>query len=160
MAYLEELSYIHRDLTASNILVGEANVCKVSGFRLAQVIEDDIYSSLGGPKFPIKWTAPEAALYNRFTTKSDVWSYGILMTEVITRGAMPYPRMTNREVLDAVSVGYRMAKPDGCPNQLYQVMLTCWQTEAEERPTFETLKYILEDYYISVVEGSYQQSSP
>ena len=96
MAYLEEHSYIHRDLAARNILVGDGNVCKVADFGLARVIKEDIYNPREGTKFPIKWTAPEAALYNRFTIKSDVWSFGVLISEVITKGAMPYPGMNNR----------------------------------------------------------------
>ena len=98
MAYLEEHSYIHRDLAARNILVGEGSVCKVADFGLARVIKEDIYNPREGTKFPIKWTAPEAALYNRYTIKSDVWSYGVLMYEIMTKGAMPYPGMTNRYV--------------------------------------------------------------
>ena len=96
MAYLEEHSYIHRDLAARNILVGDGSVCKVADFGLARVIKEDIYNPREGTKFPIKWTAPEAALYNRYTIKSDVWSYGILMYEIMTKGAMPYPGMSNR----------------------------------------------------------------
>lgn len=96
MAYLEEHSYIHRDLAARNILVGDGMVCKVADFGLARVIKEDIYNPREGTKFPIKWTAPEAALYNRYTIKSDVWSYGVLMYEIMTRGAMPYPGMTNK----------------------------------------------------------------
>ena len=98
MAYLEEHSYIHRDLAARNILVGEGNSCKVADFGLARVIKEDIYSPKEGTKFPIKWTAPEAALYNRFTIKSDVWSFGVLISEIVTKGAMPYPGMNNRQV--------------------------------------------------------------
>ena len=98
MAYLEEHSYIHRDLAARNILVGEGSVCKIADFGLARVIKEDIYNPREGTKFPIKWTAPEAALYNRYTIKSDVWSYGVLMYEIMTKGAMPYPGMSNRYV--------------------------------------------------------------
>ena len=105
MAYLETQNYIHRDLAARNILVGEGNNCKVADFGLARVIQDDEYCAREGAKFPIKWTAPEAALYNRFTIKSDVWSYGILLSEIITYGRVPYPGMTNAEVLQKVRFG-------------------------------------------------------
>ena len=103
MAYLEEHSYIHRDLAARNILVGEGSVCKVADFGLARVIKEDIYNPREGTKFPIKWTAPEAALVNQYTIKSDVWSYGILMYEIMTKGSMPYPGMSNRCVAVAPS---------------------------------------------------------
>ncbi|KAK2173446.1 hypothetical protein NP493_873g01016 [Ridgeia piscesae] len=79
MAYLESQNYIHRDLAARNILVGESNTVKIADFGLARVIKEDEYEARVGARFPIKWTAPEAANYNRFTIKSDVWSFGILL---------------------------------------------------------------------------------
>ncbi|UYV81745.1 hypothetical protein LAZ67_20002184 [Cordylochernes scorpioides] len=91
MAYLESKQLIHRDLAARNILVGEHNVVKVADFGLARIIEDSEYTARQGAKFPIKWTAPEAALYGRFSIKSDVWSFGILLFELITHGQVPYP---------------------------------------------------------------------
>ena len=158
MCYLEEHSYIHRDLAARNILVGEGNVCKVADFGLARVIKEDIYIPREGTKFHIKWTAPEAALYNRFSIKSDVWSFGVTISEVITKGAMPYPGMNNRQVLVAVDRGYRMPCPEGCPEALYNIMVSCWKSEANDRPTFESLKALLEDYYVSAAEGAYQDT--
>ena len=156
MAYLEEHSYIHRDLAARNILVGDGNLCKVADFGLARVIKEDIYNPREGTKFPIKWTAPEAALYNKFSIKSDVWSFGIVICELLTVGAMPYPGMNNRQVLEAVERGYRMPPPDNCPDALYNIMLSCWKREADNRPTFEHLKYQLEDYFVSAAEGAYK----
>ena len=91
MAYLEEQSYIHRDLAARNILVGEHLICKVADFGLVHVIDEDIYEAHTRAKFPIKWTAPEAVMSSRFTIKSDVWSFGILLYELITYGCFPYP---------------------------------------------------------------------
>ena len=156
MAYLEEHSYIHRDLAARNILVGEGNICKVADFGLARVIKEDIYNPRDGTKFPIKWTAPEAALYNKFSIKADVWSFGIVICELLTFGAMPYPGMNNRQVLEAVERGYRMPPPDSCPDALYNIMLSCWKREPDNRPTFEHLKYQLEDYFVSAAEGAYK----
>ena len=94
MSYLKEHSYVHCNLAARNILVEEGDSCKVADFGLARAIKKDINSS----EFPIKWMAPEAALYNRFTIKSDVWSFGVLMFEIVTKGAEPYPEMTNKQV--------------------------------------------------------------
>ena len=156
MAYLEEHSYIHRDVAARNILVGDGNLCKVADFGLARLIKEDIYNPREGTKFPIKWTAPEAALYNKFSIKSDVWSFGVMICELLTEGTMPYPGMNNRQVLEAVERGYRMPPPDNCPDALYNIMLSCWKREADKRPTFEHLKYQLEDYYVSVDVGAYK----
>ncbi|XP_035238738.1 proto-oncogene tyrosine-protein kinase Src isoform X1 [Anguilla anguilla] len=155
MAYVERMNYVHRDLRAANILVGDNLVCKVADFGLARLIEDNEYTARQGAKFPIKWTAPEAALYGRFTIKSDVWSFGVLLTELATKGRVPYPGMVNREVLDQVERGYRMPCPAECPDSLHELMLTCWRKEAEERPTFEYLQGFLEDYFTST-EPQYQ----
>uniref|UniRef100_A0A671QWX1 Tyrosine-protein kinase n=1 Tax=Sinocyclocheilus anshuiensis TaxID=1608454 RepID=A0A671QWX1_9TELE len=145
MAYVERMNYVHRDLRAANILVGDNLVCKVADFGLARLIEDNEYTARQGAKFPIKWTAPEAALYGRFTIKSDVWSFGLIAIN----------RMVNREVLDQVERGYRMPCPAECPESLHELMLTCWRKEPEERPTFEYLQSFLEDYFTST-EPQYQ----
>uniref|UniRef100_A0A3Q2GHK1 Tyrosine-protein kinase n=1 Tax=Cyprinodon variegatus TaxID=28743 RepID=A0A3Q2GHK1_CYPVA len=155
MAYVERMNYVHRDLRAANILVGDNLVCKVADFGLARLIEDNEYTARQGAKFPIKWTAPEAALYGRFTIKSDVWSFGVLLTELATKGRVPYPGMVNREVLDQVERGYRMPCPAECPTSLHDLMLSCWRKDPEERPTFEYLQGFLEDYFTST-EPQYQ----
>ena len=155
MAYLEVQRYVHRDLAARNILVNEGNICKVADFGLTRLISDNEYSAREGTKFPIKWTAPEAALYGRFTIKSDVWSFGVLLTELVTYGRIPYPGMTNAEVLRAVEQGYRMPCPGQCEMPLYEIMLECWKADPDVRPTFEYLKYRLEDYFVSS-EGPYK----
>lgn len=90
MAYLENQNFIHRDLAARNVLVGRRNNVKVADFGLARMIDEDIYEACTGQRVPVRWTAPEAYLYQRFSTKSDVWSYGILLTEIVTYGRSPY----------------------------------------------------------------------
>ncbi|CAF0997028.1 unnamed protein product [Rotaria sp. Silwood1] len=151
MAYLEQENYIHRDLAARNVLVGDNFTVKIADFGLARIIKEyagGTYEAKEGTKFPIKWTAPEAALYNRFTIKSDVWSYGILLTELVTFGRTPYPGMTNAEVLRRVDQGYRLPQPPNCPPSLYAIMLECWNAEPEHRPSFFVLQYRLENEYI------------
>lgn len=97
MAYLEKHNYVHRDLAARNILVGENNSVKVADFGLSRAVED-FYEAHEGAKFPIKWTAPEACLKNQFSIKSDVWAFGILLTELVTYGRVPYAGMNNKQV--------------------------------------------------------------
>ncbi|KAK2895841.1 tyrosine-protein kinase yes isoform X1 [Channa argus] len=155
MAFIERMNYIHRDLRAANILVADNLVCKIADFGLARLIEDNEYTARQGAKFPIKWTAPEAALYGRFTIKSDVWSFGILLTELVTKGRVPYPGMVNREVLEQVERGYRMPCPQGCPESLHEMMRQCWKKEPDERPTFEYIQSFLEDYF-TATEPQYQ----
>ena len=86
-------------------------------------------------------------MYNRFSIKSDVWSFGILLYEVITYGRFPYAGMNNQQVLEKVPVGYRMPRPHNCPDKLYNLMLECWKEEPLSRPTFETLQWSLEEFY-------------
>ncbi|XP_011192745.1 uncharacterized protein LOC105218702 isoform X2 [Zeugodacus cucurbitae] len=149
MAYLEQQNYIHRDLAARNVLVGDSNVVKIADFGLARLIKEDEYEARVGARFPIKWTAPEAANYSKFSIKSDVWSFGILLTELVTYGRIPYPGMTNAEVLTQVEHGYRMPSPPNCEPRLYEIMLECWHKDPMRRPTFETLQWKLEDFYTS-----------
>ena len=106
---------------------------------MVRIISEDIFKARIGAKSTIKWTAPEAALYNRFTIKSDVWSFGILLYEFITYGRSPYPGMNNAQVLEALRNRYRMPCPMGCPEQLYEIMKECWRDDASSRPTFESL---------------------
>ena len=147
MAYLEKNNCIHQDLTAGNILIGENLICKLANFELAHIlfIDENIYKAPEGTPFPCKWTAPEAAMYARFTIKSDVWSFGILLYELITHGCHPYPGMTSTQVLRALRKGYHMPCPKDCPELLYKIMRECWKYDATSRPTFETLQCRMEE---------------
>ena len=146
MAYLESQHYIHRDLAARNVLVGEGNIVKIGGFSLACPLVDGKYSRIV-ERIPVKWTAPETIRFHHFTIKSDVWSFGVFLTELVTHGRVPYPGMTKNEVLAQVEQGYRMPPPSGCPDPLYQIMLECWETDPKERPTFKYLKDELQEYF-------------
>ncbi|MEQ2233355.1 hypothetical protein ILYODFUR_020965 [Ilyodon furcidens] len=156
MAFIERKNYIHRDLRAANILVSQDLICKIADFGLARLIEDNEYTAREGAKFPIKWTAPEAINYGTFSIKSDVWSFGILLTEIVTYGRIPYPGMSNPEVIQNLERGYRMPKPENCPDELYDIMQECWRERAEERPTFDYLKHHLEDFF-TATERQYQE---
>lgn len=153
MRYVEREQHIHRDLAARNILVGENNMVKIGDFGLARAINEETYEAKQGAKFPIKWTAIEAAMYGKFTIKSDVWAFGILLVELVTYGANPYPGMSNSEVLTQLERGFRHPQPHGCPDDLYQVMKGCWNKNAEQRPTFDHLFHLLDDFAVATQNG-------
>ncbi|KAM4736750.1 protein-tyrosine kinase 6-like [Anableps anableps] len=143
MSYLEEQKSIHRDLAARNVLVGENYICKVADFGLARVIKEPIYIS-EDKKIPYKWSAPEAISHGKFSSKSDVWSFGVLLYEIITYGGIPYPGFNNEDVYGKLMSGYRMEAPDKCPGFLHNIMLKCWQKKPEDRPNFKDVKDMLE----------------
>ncbi|KAM3868606.1 ephrin type-B receptor 4a [Diretmus argenteus] len=140
MKYLAEMSYVHRDLAARNILINSNLVCKVSDFGLSRFLQenssDPTYTSSLGGKIPIRWTAPEAIAFRKFTSASDVWSYGIVMWEVMSFGERPYWDMSNQDVINAIEQDYRLPPPPDCPTHLHQLMLDCWQKERSARPRF------------------------
>jgi abelson tyrosine-protein kinase 1 len=154
MAYLESKNFIHRDLAARNCLVGDNDVVKIADFGLSRIVED-VYTAHEGAKFPIKWTAPEALQYNKFTSKSDVWSFGVVLWELATYGSSPYPGVDLMDVLDQLERGFRMPKPEGCPDHLYSVMRKCWEWKPEDRPDFKSLVDDLESTFPSVNKGAF-----
>uniref|UniRef100_A0A8I3MB23 Ephrin type-A receptor 8 n=1 Tax=Canis lupus familiaris TaxID=9615 RepID=A0A8I3MB23_CANLF len=146
MRYLSDLGYVHRDLAARNVLVDSNLVCKVSDFGLSRVLEDDpdaAYTTTGG-KIPIRWTAPEAIAFRTFSSASDVWSFGVVMWEVLAYGERPYWNMTNRDVISSVEEGYRLPAPMGCPRALHQLMLDCWHKDRAQRPRFSHIVSVLD----------------
>lgn len=143
MSYLEENKCIHRDLAARNVLVGEGYICKVADFGLGRVIKEPFYLS-EDKKIPYKWSAPEAISHGKFSSKSDIWSFGVLLYEIITFGGIPYPAFNNKEVFEQVTRGYRMPCPPKCPEFLHNIMMECWSEEPENRPTFKSVKQRLD----------------
>uniref|UniRef100_A0A671MU43 non-specific protein-tyrosine kinase n=1 Tax=Sinocyclocheilus anshuiensis TaxID=1608454 RepID=A0A671MU43_9TELE len=130
MAYLEEQNSNLRDLAARNVLVGHNYICKVADFGLARIVKEPIYSS-EDKKIPYKWCAPEAISHGRFSNKSDVWSFGVLLYEMFTYGGFPYPGI--------------MPSPPKCPSHIYDTKLICWRDSADERLDFNELKMLLEN---------------
>ncbi|MEQ2283750.1 Ephrin type-B receptor 1, partial [Ameca splendens] len=148
MRYLAEMSYVHRDLAARNILVNSNLVCKVSDFGLSRYLEEDTsdptYTSSLGGKIPVRWTAPEAIAYRKFTSASDVWSYGIVTWEVMSYGERPYWDMSNQDVINAIEQDFRLPAPMDCPVVLHQLMLDCWQKDRNARPKFSDIVSMLD----------------
>ncbi|XP_050526730.1 tyrosine-protein kinase Abl [Daktulosphaira vitifoliae] len=147
MNYLESRMFIHRDLAARNCLVGENHLVKVADFGLARLMRDDTYTAHAGAKFPIKWTAPEGLAYNKFSTKSDVWAFGVLLWEIATYGMSPYPGVDLTDVYHMLEKGYRMDCPPGCPPNIYHLMKQCWQWSPNERPSFKDIHHALENMF-------------
>uniref|UniRef100_A0A8C8W5E8 Tyrosine-protein kinase n=1 Tax=Peromyscus maniculatus bairdii TaxID=230844 RepID=A0A8C8W5E8_PERMB len=139
MLYLESKNCIHRDLAARNCLVGENNILKISDFGMSRQEDGGIYSSSGLKQIPIKWTAPEALNYGRYSSESDVWSFGILLWETFSLGVCPYPGMTNQQAREQVERGYRMSAPQNCPEEISKIMMKCWDYKPENRPRFSDL---------------------
>lgn len=154
MAYLEGRKIVHRDLACRNLLVrpGEQEgklEAKISDFGLSREVED-FYSS-SESKLPVKWTAVEVFRFNKHSSKSDVWSFGITLWEILSYGAIPYPDFDNTTTRTKVLAGYRMSKPEICPDVVYEVMKDCWKEDPNERPTFREvnsrIKEIIKELY-------------
>ncbi|NXT42342.1 FES kinase, partial [Pelecanoides urinatrix] len=140
MEYLESKHCIHRDLAARNCLVTEKNALKISDFGMSREEEDGIYASTGGIKqIPVKWTAPEALNYGRYSSESDVWSFGILLWEAFSLGAVPYTNLSNQQTREAVEQGVRLDPPEQCPEEVYRLMQRCWEYDPRKRPSFNTI---------------------
>ncbi|XP_054280011.1 tyrosine-protein kinase Fer isoform X2 [Macrosteles quadrilineatus] len=143
MRYLESKNCIHRDLAARNCLVGADNVVKISDFGMSREEEEYIVSD-GMKQIPIKWTAPEALNFGKYTSLCDVWSYGVLMWEIFAKGGTPYPGYSNSKAREKIDQGYRMPAPEGTPDEIYQLMLCCWEYQPENRPHFDRIFTIVE----------------
>lgn len=139
MEYLESKQFLHRDLAARNCLVNEQGTVKVSDFGLSRYVLDDDYVSSMGSKFPVRWSAPEVLLYSKFSSKSDIWAFGVLMWEIYSLGKMPYERFSNSETTEHVTKGLRLYRPQLASERVYAIMYSCWHDKAEERPTFHAL---------------------
>ncbi|KAJ8372969.1 hypothetical protein AAFF_G00272500 [Aldrovandia affinis] len=134
MAYLSQKQFIHRDLAARNILVGENYVAKIADFGLSRGQEVYVKKTMG--RLPVRWMAIESLNYSVYTTNSDVWSYGVLLWEVVSLGGTPYCGMTCAELYEKLPQGYRLEKPLNCDDEVYDLMRQCWREKPYERPSF------------------------
>ena len=139
--YLAQNRFVHRDLATRNCLVSRSLLVKISDFGLSQDIYATDYFKMGDTELlPIRWMPPEAILYAKFTTQSDIWSFGVVLWEIFSYGIQPYFSMTNEEVVHHVRGGNIMSCPDGCPQEIYDLMIDCWAMEPADRPTASEIR--------------------
>ncbi|KJE97648.1 tyrosine-protein kinase Src42A [Capsaspora owczarzaki ATCC 30864] len=141
MEYLGTLHFVHRDLAARNCLVGQGMIVKIADFGLSREMasENDYYRMQTRGKLPVKWMAPETMTFRKFSSMSDVWSFGVTAWECSSHGARPYGEMDGRDTLAHVEAGGRLPMPQTCMPELYNVMMSCWDMSPENRPTFAQL---------------------
>ncbi|XP_028349470.1 muscle, skeletal receptor tyrosine-protein kinase isoform X12 [Physeter macrocephalus] len=145
MAYLSERKFVHRDLATRNCLVGENMVVKIADFGLSRnIYSADYYKANENDAIPIRWMPPESIFYNRYTTESDVWAYGVLLWEIFSYGLQPYYGMAHEEVICYVRDGNILSCPENCPLELYNLMRLCWSELPADRPSFTSIHRILE----------------
>lgn len=153
MKYLEECNFVHRDLAARNVLLVTQHYAKISDFGLSKALraDENYYKAQTHGKWPVKWYAPECINYYKFSSKSDVWSFGVLMWEAFSYGQKPYKGMKGSEVTAMLERGERMGCPAGCPREMYDLMNLCWTYDVENRPGFTAVELRLRNYYYDVV---------
>ncbi|XP_023366326.1 muscle, skeletal receptor tyrosine-protein kinase [Otolemur garnettii] len=145
MAYLSERKFVHRDLATRNCLVGENMVVKIADFGLSRnMYSADYYKANENDAIPIRWMPPESIFYNRYTTESDVWAYGVVLWEIFSYGLQPYYGMAHEEVIYYVRDGHILSCPDNCPLELYNLMRLCWSRLPADRPSFASIHRILD----------------
>ncbi|XP_071811806.1 tyrosine-protein kinase SRK3-like [Apostichopus japonicus] len=156
MEYLESQKFFHGDLAARNILLGEHLEVKISDFGFANNIYETGYARLPEEsKRPVKWYSPEALLTGKCSSAGDVWSFGVVLYEIYSRGEEPYIGMLPREVLTRLLAGYRMDKPEDCSQHIYELMLDCWEKEPSARPVFHDIKKTLEGFLANISGDAY-----
>uniref|UniRef100_A0AAQ4NP85 receptor protein-tyrosine kinase n=1 Tax=Gasterosteus aculeatus aculeatus TaxID=481459 RepID=A0AAQ4NP85_GASAC len=137
MHYLSDKQFIHRDLAARNVLVGDSLVAKIADFGLSRGEEVYVKKTMG--RLPVRWMAIESLNYSVYTTKSDVWSFGVLLWEIVSLGGTPYCGMTCAELYEKLPQGFRMEKPKNCDDEVYELMKQCWRDRPYERPPFSQI---------------------
>lgn len=145
MEYLASKNCIHRDLAARNVLVMSDETLKIADFGLARdIYAHDYYRKTTHGRLPVKWMAPETLSINKYTTASDVWSFGITLWEITTLGETPYSTVRHEDLPALIKKGYRLSKPTYCPRDLYHLMQHTWQYDPSKRPPFAEIVRIME----------------
>ncbi|NWV27066.1 NTRK1 factor, partial [Origma solitaria] len=134
MVYLASLHFVHRDLATRNCLVGHDLVVKIGDFGMSRDIYSTDYYRVGGrTMLPIRWMPPESILYRKFTTESDIWSFGVVLWEIFTYGKQPWYQLSNTEAIECITQGRELERPRTCPSEVYAIMQSCWHREPHQR---------------------------
>ncbi|KAG5324300.1 ROR1 kinase, partial [Pseudoatta argentina] len=150
MEYLASHHYVHRDLAARNCLVGDNLTVKISDFGLSRdIYSSDYYRVQSKSLLPVRWMPPESILYGKFTTESDVWSFGVVLWEIYSYGLQPYYGYNNQEVIDMIRSRQLLPCPEDCPTMIYSLMIECWHEVANRRPQFPEIHHRLHNWYIN-----------
>ncbi|XP_041349618.1 fibroblast growth factor receptor 4-like [Gigantopelta aegis] len=161
MTYVHQQKCIHRDLAARNILIASGPVAKISDFGLSRdVYENGYYFRASKGQLPYKWLSPEALLWGQYSTKSDVWSFGILLWEITTLGGSPYPGIPVDQIAELHRSGYRLSQPPSCPNNFFQILKACWEEDPRKRPSFAKLCSTLDEVLQKVFVSDYLDMQP
>ncbi|KAM6926140.1 NT-3 growth factor receptor-like [Lycodopsis pacificus] len=144
MIYLASQHFVHRDLATRNCLVGNGLLVKIGDFGMSRDIYSTDYYRVGGhTMLPIRWMPPESIMYRKFTTESDVWSFGVILWEIFTYGKQPWFQLANNEVIECITQGRVLERPRVCPKEVYDMMLGCWQREPQQRLTIKDIQKIV-----------------
>ncbi|XP_023670025.1 NT-3 growth factor receptor-like [Paramormyrops kingsleyae] len=144
MVYLASQHFVHRDLATRNCLVGNGLLVKIGDFGMSRDIYSTDYYRVGGhTMLPVRWMPPESIMYRKFTTESDVWSFGVILWEIFTYGKQPWFQLSNNEVIECITQGRVLERPRICPKEVYDIMLGCWQREPHQRLSIKDIQKIL-----------------
>uniref|UniRef100_A0A3B4FVM5 Tyrosine-protein kinase receptor n=1 Tax=Pundamilia nyererei TaxID=303518 RepID=A0A3B4FVM5_9CICH len=144
MIYLASQHFVHRDLATRNCLVGNGLLVKIGDFGMSRDIYSTDYYRVGGhTMLPIRWMPPESIMYRKFTTESDVWSFGVILWEIFTYGKQPWFQLANNEVIECITQGRVLERPRLCPKEIYDIMLGCWQREPQQRLNIKDIQKML-----------------
>ena len=162
MQYLSSKNIIHRDLAARNCFLDDSFHVKIGDFGLARNTYDKGYYRWQGERMlPIKWMAIECLQgKTTFTTESDVWSYGVCLWEIMSRGIEPYEGIDVRLLGHFLAQGRRLERPESCSREVYEIMLKCWSPEPNERTAFEEILTGIHDHMSSVERRSWERKYP